>query len=278
MNHNIDLPHLLRSRLTFVGVLAALKAGSFLRKQLGEPLSMETKQGTHDVVTNIDRQAEQMIIQSIQAHFPEHQFLAEESGKSEGKDGSILWIIDPLDGTLNFTRQIPFFCVSIAATFQSDVLSSVVYCPTTEELFVAEKGSGAYLNGKKLCVTETKVLDRALVATGIFYNPLENPLQSLEYFTNFAKLGVPIRRMGSVAMDLAYLAAGRFDMFWEILLQPWDYAASKLLIEESGGIVSDFSGNPLKELSPISFLASNSLLHTQITNQIQTIAKKFTDR
>lgn len=275
MTQPIDLPDLLRSRLTLVATLSALKAGHLLRKHFGDPLNFETKPGRHNLVTEMDKRSEQLIIESIKSHFPDHHFLAEESGESgENKEG-IAWVIDPLDGTVNFAHHIPFFSVSIAATFQGDVLASAIYCPMNEELFIAEKDNGAYLNGKKLTTTETAILDSAIVATGLPYNVLENPLHCLDHFVNFAKMGVPIRRMGSAAIDLAYVAAGRFDMFWEVLLQPWDYAAAKLLIEEAGGKITDFEGNPCKTFTAGPIIASNGILHEQTLKHIQGTLEKF---
>ena len=278
MEQSIDLSHLLRSRLTMVATLAALKAGDLLRKNFGKPVSFETKSGRHNLVTEMDKQSEHVILELITSHFPDHCFLAEEGGASgENKEG-ILWIIDPLDGTVNFIRQIPFFAISIAATFQGDVLASAIYSPMTEELYIGEKGGGAYLNGKKLQTTQTAVLDSAMIATGIPYNVAENPLCCLEHFINFARMGVPIRRTGSAAMDLAYVAAGKFDMFWEVMLQPWDYAAAKLLLEEAGGRLTDFYGEPLTGLPAGPVIASNGILHDQTVKHIRgTLEKHKTD-
>ncbi|MEM7174356.1 MAG: inositol monophosphatase family protein [Chlamydiota bacterium] len=275
MDQNIDLPNLLRSRLTMVATLSALKAGGFLRKHFGDPISFSTKPGRHNLVTEMDTQAEQMIIEFIKSHFPDHHFLAEESGESGDNQEGILWVIDPLDGTVNYAHQIPFFSVSVAATFQGDVLAGAVYSPMSEELFTGEKGNGAYLNGKKLKTTQTAVLDSAIIATGLPYNVTENPLCCLEHFTKFARMGVPIRRIGSAALDLAYIAAGRFDMFWEVALRPWDYAAAKLFIEESGGRITDFSGKPLDKLQVGPIIASNGILHDQTVKHIQGTLQKF---
>ena len=261
MPEELDLPHLLRSRLTLVATLSALKAGEILRKGFGTTMRFETKEGRHNLVTEWDNKAEAAIIKSIKIHFPDHSFLAEESGESGEKGEGIQWIIDPLDGTVNFAHKIPMFSVSIAATFQSDVLAGVVYNPLIEELFIAEKGNGAYLNGERLKVTETAVLDSAIVATGFPYNVHENP----------------IRRIGSAALDLSYLAAGRFDSFWEVSLQPWDYAAGKLLIEEAGGTFTDFEGKPFTSLSEGPIIASNGILHDQMVKKIQTTMDHATD-
>lgn len=276
MDRNLDLPNLLRSRLTMVATLAALKAGEMLRKGFGTEMNFTTKEGRHNLVTEWDQKAENVIIDFIKSHFPQHAFIAEESGESgEVKEG-IQWIIDPIDGTVNFAHKIPMFSVSIAASIQSDVLAGVVYNPIDHELFIAEKGNGAYLNGSRLKVTETAVLDSAICGTGFPYNVHENPLSCLDHFTTFAKMGIPIRRIGSAALDLAYLAAGRFDGFWEVSLRPWDYAAGKLLIEEAGGKFTNFSGEPYEALEEGPIVASNGILHDQILKNIKTTLEKST--
>ncbi|MEM8727864.1 MAG: inositol monophosphatase family protein [Chlamydiota bacterium] len=277
MPEELDLPHLLRSRLTMVATLSALKAGEILRKGFGSSIYFENKEGRHNLVTEWDNKSEAVIIESIKSHFPDHRFLAEESGESGEKKDGIQWMIDPLDGTVNFAHKIPLFSVSIAAAFQSEILAGVVYNPLVDELFIAEKGNGAYLNGEKLKVTETAVLDSAIAATGFPYNVHENPLYCLDHFHSFAKMGLPLRRMGSTALDLSYLAAGRFDAFWEVSLHPWDYAAGKLLIEEAGGTVTDFEGNPYTSFSDSSIIASNGLLHDQLVKKIRTTMKHAAD-
>lgn len=277
MHEELDLPHLLRSRLTMVATLSALKAGKILRKGFGTAMHFENKEGRHNLVTEWDKKSEAVIIESIKAHFPDHHFLAEESGESGEKRNGIQWIIDPLDGTVNFAHKIPIFSVSIAATFQSEILAGVVYNPLVDELFIAEKGNGAYLNGERLKVTETAVLDSAIAATGFPYNVHENPLHCLDHFNCFAKMGLPIRRMGSAALDLSYLAAGRFDSFWEVSLQPWDYAAGKLLIEEAGGTFTNFEGKPYTSFKEGPIIASNGILHDQMVKKIQATMKHAAD-
>lgn len=269
---DLDLPNLLRSRLTLVATLAALRAGEILRKGFGTQMKFETKEGRHNLVTEWDNKAEESIIESIKAHFPDHAFLAEESGES-GEKGGIQWIIDPLDGTVNFAHKIPMFSISIAAVSQNDVLSGVVYNPMMEELFIAEKEHGAYLNGERMKVTETAVLDSAIAATGFPYNVHENPLCCLDHFQSFASMGIPLRRIGSAAIDLSYVAAGRFDAFWEVSLNPWDYAAAKLIIEEAGGQITNFKGEPYKTLEEGPIIASNGILHDQVAKRIKANLK-----
>jgi len=257
-----------------VGTLAAMKAGEILRKGFGTPMKFETKEGRHNLVTEWDKRVEQVIIEFIKSHFPEHAFIAEESGESGKKEG-IQWFIDPIDGTVNFAHKIPMFSISIAAVFQSEILAGVVYNPMVDELFIAEKDNGAYLNGERLKVTETAVLDSAIAATGFPYNVHENPLCCLDHFNTFAKMGIPLRRFGSAALDLAYVAAGRFDAFWEVSLRPWDYCAGKLLIEEAGGQFTDFEGNPYTSFTEGAVVASNGILHGQMLKNIKaTLDKK----
>ncbi|MGE0197600.1 MAG: inositol monophosphatase family protein [Simkaniaceae bacterium] len=274
MSNELDLPNLLRSRLTMIASFAAMKAGDLLRRGFGRPMQFETKEGRHNLVTEWDQKAEKVIIELIKTHFPGHGFVAEESGASGTQQEGIQWIIDPLDGTVNFAHKIPIFSISIAASFQSEILAGVVYNPMINELFVAEKGNGAYLNGERLKVTETAVLDSAIVATGFPYNVHENPLCCLDHFNTFAKMGIPLRRMGSAALDLAYVAAGRFDSFWEVSLRPWDYAAGKLLIEEAGGQFTDFKGHPFSSLQEGAIVASNGILHAQMLKNIKATLEK----
>ena len=274
MEKDVELPNFLCSRLTLVATSAALCAGDMLRKGFGNDMHFENKEGRHNLVTEWDQKAERLIIESIKNHFPDHAFLAEESGASGNNQEGILWIIDPIDGTVNFVHKIPMFAISIAASLKGKILSAVVYQPLLHELFIAEKGGGAYLNGERLRVTQTAILDSAIGATGFPYNVHENPLCAIDLFKNFTKMGMPIRRIGSAALDLAYLAAGRFDIFWEVSLNPWDYAGGKLLIEEAGGKVTDFQGQIDQTLQKGSILASNGVLHSQAIKQIQTTLQK----
>ena len=269
--NDFSLPNALTSRLTQVATLAALKGGENLRKGFGSTYQILSKEGRHNLVTDYDNMTEEIIISFIKSHFPEHSFLAEESGtsgKEENEDG-IKWIIDPLDGTVNFAHNIPMFAVSIAASYKNEILCGVIYHPLLHELFIAEKGKGAFLNGSALKVTDTKVLDHAIVATGFPYNVHENPLHCVDLFANLARMGTPLRRIGSAALDLAYLAAGRFDAFWEVSLKPWDYAAGMLMIKEAGGSFTHFDGSDFQVLSEGPIAATNGLLHDQLLPHLQ---------
>lgn len=258
------------SQLTLVALQAALKAGEILRKGFGTSFEIQAKKGSHDLVTACDKASELCIIETIKERFPNHSFLAEESGYSAQEKTSVLWIIDPLDGTFNFARNIPLFAISIAALIDGETKIGVIYHPLLNELFVAEKGQGAYLNGAKLSVSSTKGFKNAIGATSFPDITKENLSHYLEQFVHLASLGSPVRDLGSAALELAYVAAGRLDAYWHDGLYPWDIAAGKLLIEESGGSVTDFRGDKHIIFSSSSFqgatsiLATNGLLHKEL--------------
>lgn len=264
-----DVPLSLIPKLTNTAILAALKAGSVLRRAFGTSFEISSKVGKHNLVTEYDKKVEALLIEGIHKQFPTHAFLGEETGFSGASGDTIQWIIDPIDGTVNFAHHIPFFCVSIAAAYRHEVLCGVIYSPMIEELFVAERGHGAFLNGAPLSVSSNTQLSDGFLATGFPYNVSENPERCIDQFTRMSKLGVPIRRLGSAALDLAYVAAGRFDAYWEVIINPWDYAAGMLLIEEAKGRVSDLSGGKIKELKPLGIVASNGFIHDQLVSHLQ---------
>lgn len=264
-----DVPPLLLARLTNVAILAAQQAGEILKKAFNSPYQITFKEGRHNLVTQYDTEIENLIIAFIKKHFPEHNFLAEEGGQQGDSIEDILWIIDPIDGTVNFAHNIPLFSISIAASFRGQILSGVVYNPMTSELFVAEKNNGAYLNGTPIAVSKTEVLADGMLATGFPYFVHENPLNCIDHFVSFTKLGVPIRRLGSAALDMAYVAAGRFDAFWEVSLKPWDFAAGKLLIEEAGGLVTNYVKEDVLITKSSPILASNKYLHDQMLQHLK---------
>ena len=245
----------------------ALQAGSFLKSRFLSPHTISEKEGKQNLVTECDLAAEEMILSFLKKKHPTHAFLAEESGGSS-QSNEILWVIDPLDGTVNFARGIPDFCVSIAACKNGKPILGVIFQPMTDELFTAEKGKGAFLNKKPLQVSKVKSLDHTLIATGFPYNIHENPMNCMQIFTSFLQKGCPIRRIGSAAMDLAYLAAGRFDTYYETGIKPWDVAAGILIAEEAGGTVSSWDGSSYPILSGKEILASNSHLHATMIDAI----------
>lgn len=235
-----------------IATRAARAAGDSIVRELDRvgDLSVDIK-GKNDFVTEVDRNAEHIIIETIKNSYPEHSFLGEESGKTG--DSEYLWIIDPLDGTTNFLHGIPHFAVSIALEYRGRLDQAVVYDPVKQELFTASKGKGAQLNNKKIRVSSQKTLDGALLATGFPFG--DNP--EVEAFIESFRALYPkisgIRRAGVASLDLAYVACGRLDGFWEFGLKPWDIAAGALLIQEAGGINSEISGG-------LNFLESGNIV------------------
>jgi len=220
--------------------------------------------GEINLVTETDHQCEKEIVSLIQGRCPSHDILAEE-GSGARKDSEFKWIIDPLDGTTNFAHGYPLFCTSIALEYRGEIVLGSVYEPNLKELFVAEKGAGATLNGEKIGVSKTTELKKALLSTGFAYNVRETKDNNLNHFQNFILSAQAVRRDGVAAVDLCYTAAGRFDGFWELGLFPWDVAAGFLIVEEAGGQVTDFSGKPFGVYSK-EILATNGRLQTSMMN------------
>lgn len=242
-------------------VAAARRAGALLKEHLGRAGKVEFK-GAVDIVTELDRRSEDQIIADIKKAFPDHGILTEE--RSEIVTGSpSRWIIDPLDGTTNYAHGFPFFSVSIAFEEAGEVKFGVVYDPMRDELFTAEHGKGAFLNGRTIEVSKTSSLDKSLLATGFPYDLRQSKDNNIDHFTNFAFRAQAIRRAGSAALDLSYVASGRFDGFWEMKLKPWDTAAAVLIVKEAGGTVTDFKGEEFSLLKP-ECLASNGVIHKEM--------------
>ncbi|MBI4548375.1 MAG: inositol monophosphatase [Ignavibacteriae bacterium] len=247
-----------------IAIEAAQQAGTFLKQNLGRVREIQVKQGQEkNLVTEIDRLSERIIIDMIRRHYPSHDILAEESGSKRNTSAEYRWIIDPLDGTTNYTHGFPVFCVSIAVEWKDELLLGVIYDPNYEELFTAEKGRGAFLNGKRIKVSQIDSLNQSLLVTGFPYNIAENPDHAIEHFVNFLIKAQAVRRMGSAAIDLAYVAAGRYEGFWEVALNPWDMAAGALMITEAGGKITDFAGSPFS-IYKKEVLASNGLVHGEM--------------
>lgn len=223
--------------------------------------------GEIDLVTEIDRRSEAYLLGEIASRYPDHQVIAEESGMQAGDD-CCKWYVDPLDGTVNYAHGIPIFSVSIAFEENGELRLAVVYDPTREECFSAELGSGAFLNGKPIHTSSVGDLDRALLVTGFPYDIRTNPENNLDNYTRFAMRSQGVRRLGSAALDLCYVAAGRFDGFWELRLSAWDVAAGGLIAREAGAQVTDIHGG-LDFLSPpYSLIAANPALHPSILHQL----------
>jgi myo-inositol-1(or 4)-monophosphatase len=252
------------SSLLDVAQKTALEAGDLLKEGFGTTFHIDNKEGRHNLVTEYDYQAEKLIIERIGAQFPDHIFLAEESGATGAAPNVVRWIIDPLDGTVNFAHSIPIFCVSIGAELNGELLAGVIYAPMTGEFFTAAKGAGAFLNGERLNVSATTKLDDAILVTGFPYNAWENPHDCIDHFSRFVRMGIPVRRLGSAAIDLAYLAAGRFDGYWEVSLNSWDMAAGKLMLLEAGGTMTQYDGAP-HNLHKGTMLATNGRIHAEMS-------------
>ncbi len=245
-------------------IQTARDAGRILVDRLGRALQVSNK-GDIDLVTESDLASEELIIDRIKSHYPRHAILAEESGATDGIEivagkTDWKWIIDPLDGTTNYAHGYPCFCVSIAVERAGAIEIGVVYDPMRDEMFAAERGQGATLNERPMRVSTVGDLNSAMLCTGFPYNVRERPNFALE-FANFTMEAQAVRRDGSASLDLAYVACGRFDGFWEEGLKAWDVAAGVLLIQEAGGRVTDFTGQPLDIYTP-KVLASNALVHS----------------
>jgi myo-inositol-1(or 4)-monophosphatase len=240
-------------------IQAARDAGNVLVQRLGA--AQVSNKGDIDLVTEADIAAEELIIDRIRSDYPQHMILAEESGDTItiGQSSDWKWIIDPLDGTTNYAHGYPCFCVSIALEFKGAIQIGVVYDPMRDEMFAAERGQGATLNGRTMRVSDVDELGRAMLCTGFPYNVRERHDFARE-FARFTMEAQAVRRDGSAAIDLAYVACGRFDGFWEDGLNPWDMAAGVLLIEEAGGRVSDYQNQPLSIYTK-QVLTSNGLVH-----------------
>lgn len=242
-------------------VQIARDAGLILTERMGRKSLQVTNKGVIDLVTEADLAAERFIIERIQTHYPRHAVLAEESGSTHAVEraSEFKWIIDPLDGTTNYAHGYPVFCVSIALEQAGQVILGVIYDPIRDEMFAAERGEGATLNGRRIRVSEVEDLNRAMVCTGFPYDVRDRG-DFARHFAHFIMHAQAIRRDGSAALDLAYVACGRFDGFFEEGLRPWDVAAGVLLVEEAGGRVTHFNGQPFDIYTP-PILATNGLVH-----------------
>lgn len=224
--------------------------------------------GKIDLVTEIDHQSEEFIIGEIQRLFPGHAILAEESGSLVGSDGH-LWIIDPIDGTVNYAHGVPMFCVSIAYAYQGQVTMGAVYDPMRNEMFTAERSKGSWVNGRILRVGKATELERSLLVTGFPYDTWSTLKNNFANFEKLGKMTQGVRRLGSAALDLCYVGAGRFDGYWELLVKPWDVAAAGLVAEEAGALVTTARGTKDYLNGPQSVLGANPTLHGKILAELQ---------
>lgn len=235
----------------------AREAGSLLNSLLDRPHQISYKRPM-DLVTEADSRSEELIISRLRRHFPGHGIVAEEGGGQKGSS-DYCWYVDPLDGTTNFAHGFPVFCVSLGLAFRDEVVAGVILDPTRQELYTAERGGGAFLNGKRLEVSKIENLSEGLLATG--FPPFGGSHErNFQYYFRFTGISHGVRRAGSAALDLCWVASGRFEGFWELKLNPWDKAAGVLMVSEAGGRVTDLAGRPFKLLGDEVF-ASNGLVH-----------------
>lgn len=248
-------------------IRVAQDAGRLLRDRVGTKIDVAHK-GAINIVTDVDLASERLIREAIATQYPRHQVLAEEGGLAESPS-EYRWVIDPLDGTTNFAHGYPVFCVSIALEHQGETILGVVYDPMRDELFTAERGGGAALNNRPIRVSSTDSLMQSLLSTGFPYDIRTSTLTNLDHWANFAMNAQALRRDGAAALDLSYVACGRYDGFWELNLSPWDMAAGALIVTEAGGRVSDFSGGEFSSYKP-EIIASNGLIHNRMVEVIAT--------
>ena len=252
-----------RSALLNVMTAAATKAARGLVRDFGEIENLQvSKKGPADFVTTADKKAEEVLVAGLTKARPRFGFLLEEGGKIEGADTSNRWIIDPLDGTTNFLHGIPHFSISIALERDGEPVAGVIYEPITDQMFWAEKGQGAYLNGRRIRVSARRRLEESLFATGIPFAGKQDHDRFLSQLKAVMAVSAGVRRFGSAALDLAYVAAGRYEGFWEFGLHPWDIAAGIVLVREAGGFGTDIGGGGMMESGEI--LAANDSLHGPI--------------
>lgn len=245
----------------------ARQAGDVLRECFGQHYQVDYK-GVIDPVTEADHRSEELLLNYIHQHFPEDTIVAEESGKSPGKADRV-WYIDPLDGTVNYVHGIPIYSVSIAVAENGVFRLGVVYDPSRDECFSAEAGKSAWLNDQPIHPASTTDLDHALLVTGFPYDIRTNPETNLNHYTHFALHSQGVRRLGSAALDLCYVACGRFDGYWELRLKPWDVAAGALIAREAGAVVTNLSGGADFMAEPLSVAVANPHLHPLMLQEMK---------
>jgi len=277
--------HIIEDYLSLAAEVAR-EAGDYAKSVQVSELTITTKTNEMDIVTQVDSRNEQTIRDSVIARYPDHTFLGEELGNSEdssgtnslpfhkGKagEGSVRWIIDPVDGTVNYAHGLPLWCVTIGVEVGGIVECGVVYNPNLNEMFTVRRGHGAFLNGKRIQVSKQSNYKQGLFVTGFPYNVHENPGKVIEQFVGFLSRGMLVRRLGSAALDLAYVACGRFEGFWEIGLSPWDTSAGQLMVREAGGRVTHYDGTDY-DIYKKSIIATNDLHHDMIFDIISETSK-----
>ncbi len=254
---------------------AARLGGGILRENFGRAKKIMYK-GRINPVTNVDLQSEKAIVETIRARYPGHDIITEESD-FESTGSPFRWIIDPLDGTVNYAHDYPFTGLSIALEIDGVMEIGVVYNPIMEEYFTARRGLGAFFNGSRIAVSEIGTLEKSLLATGFSYDIRENPYNNLAHFNRLIMRAQALRRDGSAALNLCYTAMGRFDGYWEIIIHPWDIAAGSLIVEEAGGKVTDLGGNALS-IYKNEIVSSNGRIHGELLEELQAVNREVYGR
>jgi len=249
-------------------LLQALEAAAVEIKKFDDlDFTISEKEGINNLVTEVDHASEKVIIDVIKSAFPDHQILSEECGELV-QDSQYKWIIDPIDGTVNFAHRIPICCISIGIEHNGKMILGGIYNPFINEMFLAERGKGVTLNDKPVRVSKKSSVAKACLVTGFPYTYLDEPNGPLEVFDRFIRRGVPVRRLGSAAIDLAWVACGRFDGFYEHRLQAWDSAAGFLMVEEAGGKVTNIKGDPYSPYKP-GIIATNGTIHDELIEWVK---------
>jgi myo-inositol-1(or 4)-monophosphatase len=254
-----------------VAVDAARAAGQLLHREHPGTRQVSFKGMSTNLVTEMDGRAEALVVDALLAQFPDDGILGEEGSARPGRSGR-RWVIDPLDGTVNYAHGLPIYSVGVGLEQHGAVVLGVVYDPTRDELFVAERGQGAWLNDRRLAVSATPALDVSLLVTGFPYDARTNPDNNLKEYATFSVRGRAVRRLGSALLDLAYVAAGRVDGFWELTLSPWDVVAGAILVEEAGGLVTDLEGGTL-DINHPRIVASNGRIHDAMIAVLKEIRR-----
>lgn len=255
-----------------IAIQAAKKAGSIHKKYFKGGLKLKTKSASFDLLTCADIESEEAVVSLIKRHFPKHNFLAEENTYAR-TDSEYTWVIDPLDGTNNFACGLPIFCASVALVHKDKVVAGAIYDVTRNELFYAQKGKGAFLNGKPIRVNRAATLKKSLLITGFYYSRGKEVVETLDAIKQFLfKHILGIRRLGSAALDLCYVACGRAAGYWEFELSPWDFAAGKLIVEEAGGRVTGRYGEKPPFNQKHFIVVSNGKIHRQMLSVINSIS------
>jgi myo-inositol-1(or 4)-monophosphatase len=247
-------------------IKATYAAAKIVQQYFNSEYTISNKEGVNNLVTEADHASEKAIIDVIRQEYPDHYILTEESGEMI-TDSSTKWIIDPIDGTVNFANGIPLCCISIAVEHNGEMIFGSVYNPFMNEFFFAQKGCGATLNDKKIQVSKKSEVTKSCLVTGFPYTYLDTPNGPLQVFERFIRKGIAVRRLGSAAIDLCWVAAGRFDGFYEHSLNAWDSAAGFLIVEEAGGKVTDFEGNQYSPYQP-HIVATNGVIHEELLRAI----------